>query len=122
MHYIVMDLEWNNTYAKRIKGFINEVIEEQTLRYAGNANTALSMIIVGNILAEVKASEITDIKQYNKENSIMWKVYALWYYLAAFMGFYYPIFAFILMIFSCTLGLVLLIMNYKRIEKKYKRK
>ena len=27
MHYIVMDLEWNNTYAKRIKGFINEVIE-----------------------------------------------------------------------------------------------
>ena len=71
---------------------------------------------------EVKASEITDIKQYNKENSIMWKVYGLWYYLAAFMGFFYPIFAFILMILSCTLGLVLLIMNYRRIEKKYKRK
>ena len=33
---------------------------EQTIRYAGNANTALSMIIVGNILAEVKASEILD--------------------------------------------------------------
>lgn len=27
MHYIVMDLEWNNTYARRVKGFINEVIE-----------------------------------------------------------------------------------------------
>ncbi len=27
MHYIIMDLEWNNTYARRIKGFINEVIE-----------------------------------------------------------------------------------------------
>lgn len=27
MHYIIMDLEWNNTYAKRKKGFINEIIE-----------------------------------------------------------------------------------------------
>ena len=33
---------------------------EQTIRYAGNANTALSMIVIGNILAEVKASEIFD--------------------------------------------------------------
>lgn len=35
---------------------------EQTIRYAGNANTALSMIVIGNILAEVKASEIFDKK------------------------------------------------------------
>lgn len=27
MRYIIMDLEWNNTYAPRVKGFINEVIE-----------------------------------------------------------------------------------------------
>ena len=27
MHYIIMDLEWNNTYARRVNGFINEVIE-----------------------------------------------------------------------------------------------
>ena len=33
---------------------------DQTIRYAGNANTALSMIIIGNILAEVKPSEILD--------------------------------------------------------------
>lgn len=37
---------------------------EQTLRYAGNANTALSMIVIGNILAEVKASEILDLKAW----------------------------------------------------------
>ena len=37
---------------------------EQTLRYAGNANTALSMIVIGNILAEVKASEIFDLKAW----------------------------------------------------------
>lgn len=27
MHYIIMDLEWNNAYARKVKGFINEVIE-----------------------------------------------------------------------------------------------
>lgn len=27
MHYIILDLEWNNTYARRIKGFLNEIIE-----------------------------------------------------------------------------------------------
>lgn len=37
---------------------------EQTLRYAGNANTALSMIVIGNILAEVKASDIWDFKAW----------------------------------------------------------
>ena len=37
---------------------------EQTLRYAGNANTALSMILIGNILAEVHASEILDAKAW----------------------------------------------------------
>ena len=37
---------------------------EQTIRYAGNANTALSMIVIGNILAEVKASEILDRKAW----------------------------------------------------------
>ena len=37
------------------------------------------------------------------------------------MGFYNAIFAFVLMIGSCTIGLILLIINYKRIEKKYKR-
>lgn len=37
---------------------------EKTIRYAGNANTALSMIVIGNILAEVKPSEILDIKAW----------------------------------------------------------
>ena len=37
---------------------------EQTIHYAGNANTALSMIVIGNILAEVKASEILDLKAW----------------------------------------------------------
>ncbi len=27
MHYVILDLEWNNTYARKTKGFINEIIE-----------------------------------------------------------------------------------------------
>lgn len=27
MHYVVMDLEWNNTYCPKLGGFINEIIE-----------------------------------------------------------------------------------------------
>ena len=27
MDFIIMDLEWNNTYARKTKGFINEIIE-----------------------------------------------------------------------------------------------
>ena len=27
MQFIVMDLEWNNTYAKKANGYINEIIE-----------------------------------------------------------------------------------------------
>ena len=37
---------------------------EQTFRYAGNANTALSMIVIGNILADVRASEVLDKKAW----------------------------------------------------------
>lgn len=33
---------------------------EKTLKYSSNCTTALSMIVIGNILAEVKASEIID--------------------------------------------------------------
>lgn len=34
------------------------------IRYAGNANTALSMIVIGNILAEVRISEISNLKAW----------------------------------------------------------
>lgn len=38
MHYIIMDLEWNNTYARRISGFINEVIEIGAVKLDGDLN------------------------------------------------------------------------------------
>lgn len=38
MHYIILDLEWNNTYARRIKKCINEVIEIGAVMLDDNLN------------------------------------------------------------------------------------
>ena len=39
MHYIILDLEWNTAYARRIKGFINEIIEIGAVMLDDNLNT-----------------------------------------------------------------------------------
>lgn len=39
MHYVVMDLEWNNTYCKRVGGFINEIIEIGAVMLDEDLNT-----------------------------------------------------------------------------------
>jgi DNA polymerase III epsilon subunit-like protein len=39
MHYIILDLEWNNTYARRTKGFLNEIIEIGAVMLDDNLNT-----------------------------------------------------------------------------------
>ena len=38
MHYIIMDLEWNNTYCKNKKGFLNEIIEIGAVMLDENLN------------------------------------------------------------------------------------
>ena len=69
---------------------------------------------------EVKPSQITDIKQYNKANAIMWKLYSLWY-LAAGIAEIWSALAFAILLFlSCTVGLVVLVCSYNRIFKKYR--
>ena len=69
---------------------------------------------------EVKASEITDVKQYNKANGIMWQLYSLWYFAAGIAEIWDSMLSFILMILSCTVGLVILVVAYKKIYNKYK--
>ncbi len=39
MHYIILDLEWNNTYARRTKGFLNEIIEIGAVMLDDKLNT-----------------------------------------------------------------------------------
>ena len=38
MDFIIMDLEWNNTYARKTKGFINEIIEIGAVKLDENLN------------------------------------------------------------------------------------
>lgn len=39
LHYIILDLEWNNAYARRIKGFFNEIIEIGAVMLDDNLKT-----------------------------------------------------------------------------------
>lgn len=70
--------------------------------------------------SEIDASQISDIRQYNKENGIMWQLYSLWYFAAGLAEIWSTIIAVILLIFSCTIGIVLLVRTYNRIWLKYK--
>lgn len=38
MHYIIIDLEWNNVYARKTRGFINEIIEIGAVMLDENLN------------------------------------------------------------------------------------
>ena len=70
----------------------------------------------------VKSEEITDVEAYNKENGVMWITYGATYVLAAILPLFFgsKIGAIILTL-SCTLGLIILIIVYGRIYKRYRR-
>lgn len=68
---------------------------------------------------KVEVNQITDIKQYNKENGIMWKRYSLWFVAAGFAEIWNSVATLIILVLSCTVGLVILIRSYKKIYEKY---
>ena len=68
---------------------------------------------------EVDSSKIRDIAQYNKENGVMWKLYSLWYFASGLTGIWSLGISAIILALSCTIGLVLLIISYNKIYKKY---
>ena len=71
---------------------------------------------------QIDASKITDIKKYNKANAIMWQLYSLFYFGSALSAIFSPIISAVLLMAGCTLGLVLLIVAYNKICKKYMTK
>ena len=68
---------------------------------------------------KVDASKITDVKKYNRANSIMWKLYSLWYFSAGAAQIWSSIAYLIVLLGSCSIGLVILVITYNRIYKKY---
>lgn len=70
--------------------------------------------------SEVNASQIADVKQYNRENSVMWKLYSLWFAAAGLAEIWNTIVALIILVLSCTVGIALLICSYKKIYEKFR--
>ena len=70
----------------------------------------------------IDPSKITDVKAYNRENARMWKIYSLWYFASGIVYFFNEWIAIALLVASCTLGMVILVATYNKIEKKYKIK
>ena len=65
-------------------------------------------------------SLITDVRQYNRENGIMWQLYSLWYFAAGLAEIWSTILALVILILGCLVGSGLLICHYNRICKKYR--
>lgn len=74
---------------------------------------------------EIDPGSISDVSSYNRENGIMWKLYSIPYLIAGVFGLFSgsahwcAVAALILLVLACFPGLVILIRQYKRIEKRY---
>ena len=71
--------------------------------------------------SKVDPASITDVKAYNRENARMWKWYSVWYWIAGIVWHWSEGIALITVILGSTVGIALLIRNYLKIEKKYKK-
>ena len=69
---------------------------------------------------EVKASEISDVPAYNRENGRMWKRYSIWFWLAGFAKLWNIYVALAILALGGSLGIALLVKTYLKIENKYK--
>ena len=71
---------------------------------------------------EVKAEEITDTKAYNRENGVMWIAYGSSYIICAILRLVLgSAVGGALFLFWSLFGVVIMILAYKHIYKKYKQ-
>ncbi len=74
MYYIVLDLEWNNTYARKTKGFINEIIEFGAVMMDEKLNTIdqFSTLIKSQIGKKLRGrvKELTNITNEDLDTGI----------------------------------------------------
>lgn len=68
---------------------------------------------------EVDPTKITDVKEYNRENGVMWQLYSLWYLAAGSAEFWNAVLAVVILVLGCSVGIVLLVSTYLKIHKKY---
>ena len=68
---------------------------------------------------EVSPAQITDVRQYNRENGVMWQTYSLWYFAAGLAEFFHPAAALTFLLLGCSIGIALLVWKYHKIYQKY---
>lgn len=74
---------------------------------------------------KIDPKTISDIPAYNRENSRMWKLYSIPYWLAGVCGMFgvfqswAAILGLVLIVAACTAGIWWLLREYKRIATKY---
>ena len=74
---------------------------------------------------EVDAERVRHIAEYNKANARMWKFYSIPYFISgilAQLGFLYSTYMYvslIVLLLAAIPGIPILILHYKKIEKKY---
>ena len=75
MHYIILDLEWNNTYARRKKGFLNEIIEIGAVMLDDELNTIdrFSCLIKAQIGKKLRGNikRLTSITNEDIKNGVV---------------------------------------------------
>ena len=67
----------------------------------------------------VDSKTVSDIPAYNLENSKMWKVYSIPFWVSCIVSFFHIGAAAIIMSVACFPGFLWLIFRYKQICKKY---
>ena len=68
----------------------------------------------------VDPAAITDVKRYNAENAKMWKGYSVWYWAAGIAWIWSKGIALAALFLGGSVGIVILVKTYSKIEKKYK--
>lgn len=68
----------------------------------------------------VSPYSIKDIHAYNQANCIMWCTYSVPYWISGLISLWKLIIAVVLLLASCTIGIIILIRAYEKIEQKYR--
>lgn len=71
--------------------------------------------------SKVESEEISDVPAYNRANGVMWILYSLPMWLATFIGLKYPAVTVTIILLDSTVGIIALIVAYKRIYNRYKK-
>ena len=69
----------------------------------------------------VEEKTITDLPAYNRANGRMWLGYSVWYWLSALFWDIHRLTSILLLTLGGTVGTVLLIVIFNRIQRKYKQ-